>query len=219
LELASVLDFRPPRDNPCIIGFLKLLLPLIMKFQMHDARLEVVGDGLKRFAALKGKRTVICPNHPTSDDPQTLFAFSKLVGEDFNFLAAREVFDWDFGLRGWAFQMIGCYSVVRGAVDRESFKTTKRVIVEGRKKLVIFPEGEISRQNTLTATISARRYRGRLPGWRKGSMSQAIVRTPSINACARSPRRSSRRSSGSTTTSRPRTPASTTASSACGPPS
>ena len=130
-----------------MIGCLKLFLPLIMKVQMHDARLEVVGDGLVRFAALKGKRTVICPNHPTSDDPQTLFAFSKEVGEDFNFLAAREVFDWDYGLRGWAFQMVGCYSVVRGAVDRESFKTTRRLIVEGRKKLVIFPEGEISRQN------------------------------------------------------------------------
>ena len=142
-----MLDFKPPRDNPFFIWLIKTLLPAVMKFQMKNARLEVVGDGLARFAQLKGKRTVICPNHPCSDDPQTMFAFSKQARENFNFLAAREVFDWDHGLRGWAFQMMGCYSVVRGAVDRESFKTTRRLIVEGRKKLVIFPEGEISRQN------------------------------------------------------------------------
>lgn len=142
-----MLDFKPPKDSPFLIGLVKLLLPAVLRFGMHGARVEVVGDGLSRFRALAGKRTVICPNHPCSDDPQTMFAFSAFAGEDFNYLAAREVFDWNHGLRGWCFQHVGCYSVVRGAVDRESFKTTKRLIVEGRKKLVIFPEGEISRQN------------------------------------------------------------------------
>lgn len=142
-----MLDFRPPKDTPALIWLVKALLPCVLKFQMHNARIEVAGDALERFARLKGKRTVICPNHPCSDDPQVMFAFSKLAGEDFNFLAAREVFDWDGGMRGWWFQHLGCYSVVRGAPDRESFKTTRRLIVEGKKKLVIFPEGEISRQN------------------------------------------------------------------------
>jgi 1-acyl-sn-glycerol-3-phosphate acyltransferase len=142
-----MLDFRPPKDTPALIWLVKALLPCILKFQMQNARIEVVGDALERFARLKGKRTVICPNHPCRDDPQVMFAFSKLAGEDFNFLAAREVFDWDGGMRGWWFQHLGCYSVVRGAPDRESFKTTRRLIVEGKKKLVIFPEGEISRQN------------------------------------------------------------------------
>ena len=76
-----------------------------------------------------------------------MFAFSNAVHEQFNFIAAREVFSWDHGLNGWWLQHLGCYSVVRGAADRESFKTTKRLLCEGKKKLVLFPEGEISRQN------------------------------------------------------------------------
>src|SRR5262249_19790639 len=58
-----------------------------------------------------------------------------------------EVFDWDHGLNGWWLQHMGCYSVVRGAVDRESFKMTRELLTHGKKKLVLFPEGEISRQN------------------------------------------------------------------------
>lgn len=121
-------------------------MPLVFRYSLH-ARLEIVGDGVERFKQLKGKRTVICPNHPGSTDPEVMFGVSREVGEDFNFLAAREVFDWNHGMRGWAFQHLGVYSVVRGAPDRDSFKTTRRLIVEGKKKLVIFPEGEISRQN------------------------------------------------------------------------
>jgi len=142
-----VLDFRPPKDTPLLIGLVKTMMPLVLKYRMQDTRLEVVGDGVERFKQLKGKHTVICPNHPGSTDPEVMFAVSRKVGEDFNFLAAREVFDWDHGMRGWWFQHLGVYSVVRGACDRESFKTTRRLIVEGKKKLVIFPEGEISRQN------------------------------------------------------------------------
>lgn len=142
-----MLDFRPPKDSPLAIGLVKLLLPAIMKVALHDTRVEVLGDGLSRFAALRGLRTVICPNHSNHDDPEVMFAFSSAVAEDFNFLAAREIFDWDFGWRGFWLQRLGCYSVVRGAADRESFKMTKSLIAANQKKLVIFPEGEVSRQN------------------------------------------------------------------------
>jgi 1-acyl-sn-glycerol-3-phosphate acyltransferase len=142
-----VLDFRPPQDSPLLIGLCKAGLPLILKFKMHDAEVKVVGDGLKRFEELRGKRTVVCPNHSYRHDPEVMFTLSKMADEDFNFIAAREVFDWNHGLNGWLLQHLGCYSVVRGAVDRESFKTTKSIISGGKKKLVLFPEGEISRQN------------------------------------------------------------------------
>ena len=144
-----MLDFRPPLDSPLLIGLCKAGLPLILKFSMNDAEVKVVGDGLKRFEELRGKRTVVCPNHSYRHDPEVMFTLSKLAGEDFNFIAAREVFDWNHGLNGWLLQHLGCYSVVRGAADRESFKTTKGIISGGKKKLVLFPEGEISRQNDI----------------------------------------------------------------------
>jgi hypothetical protein len=142
-----MLDFRPPLDSPLLIALVKLVMPLYMKLGLNDTTISVSSEALERFTELRGKKALICPNHSFRHDPQVMFAFSKLVDEDFNFIAAREVFDWDHGLNGWWLQHMGAYSVVRGAVDRESFKTTREILTAGRKKLVLFPEGEISRQN------------------------------------------------------------------------
>jgi 1-acyl-sn-glycerol-3-phosphate acyltransferase len=122
-------------------------MPMFMKYALHDTRVVPVEGAVERFKQHKGKRALVCPNHANRHDPMTMFSFSGTVGEDFNFIAAREVFDWDNGRNGWWLQHLGVYSVVRGAADRESFKTTKRLLCEGKKKLVLFPEGEISRQN------------------------------------------------------------------------
>lgn len=142
-----MLDFRPPLDSPLLIALVKFLMPLYMKLGLNDTTISVSPEALERFSKLRGKKALICPNHSFRHDPQVMFAFSKLVDEDFNYIAAREVFDWDHGLNGWWLQHVGAYSVVRGAVDRESFKTTREILSSGKKKLVLFPEGEISRQN------------------------------------------------------------------------
>ncbi len=150
-----MLDFRPPLDTPALISFVKFVLPLYMRVTLHETSVFCAEGAIERFNKLKGQRTLICPNHANRHDPQVMFTFSKYVEEDFNFVAAREVFDYDHGLNGWWLQHLGTYSVVRGAADRESFKTTRRILSEGKKKLVLFPEGEISRQNdTLMALES-----------------------------------------------------------------
>jgi 1-acyl-sn-glycerol-3-phosphate acyltransferase len=118
-----------------------------MKFSLHDTKVQPAPGAIERFKTYAGKRALICPNHSNRHDPQVMFEFSRLSGEGFNYVAAREVFDWEHGFNGWWLQHLGCYSVVRGAADRESFKMTKKVLSEGKKKLVLFPEGEISRQN------------------------------------------------------------------------
>jgi 1-acyl-sn-glycerol-3-phosphate acyltransferase len=63
-------------------------------------------------------------NHSNQYDPEVMFTFSMLARQDFHFLCAREVFEWVFGAVGWWFQSLGCFSVLRGAADIESFKET-----------------------------------------------------------------------------------------------
>ncbi len=142
-----MLDFRPPLDSPPLIKVVNICLPWYMKFSLHDTKVQPAPGAIERFKTYAGKRALICPNHSNRHDPQVMFEFSRLSGEGFNYVAAREVFDWEHGFNGWWLQHLGCYSVVRGAADRESFKMTKKVLSEGKKKLVLFPEGEISRQN------------------------------------------------------------------------
>jgi len=122
---------------------------------MKNAEVRVLGDGIERLKQFKGKHCMVCPNHSHRHDPEVMFMLSCLAGEEFNFIAAREVFDWNNGMNGWFLQHMGVYSVVRGAADRESFKMTKRLLVEGKKKLVLFPEGEISRQNDVLLPLES----------------------------------------------------------------
>lgn len=150
-----MLDFREPLDNRLVIGLAKLFKAEILKYRMCDAELVVIDDGVEKLKKLAGKRAMICPNHSHRHDPEVMFSFSCMLGEEFNFIAAREVFDWNNGWNGWFLQRMGVYSVVRGAIDRESFKTTKRLLVDGKKKLVLFPEGEISRQNDVLLPLES----------------------------------------------------------------
>lgn len=142
-----MLDFKPPQDNALVIGLCKMFMRQILFFRCHDTRVLVNGDGLQRFKQLAGKHALVCPNHSYRHDPEVMFEFGRQAGEVFNYVAAREVFDYNNGFNGWLLQKLGCYSVVRGAADRESFKTTKSLLAAGKKKLVLFPEGEISWQN------------------------------------------------------------------------
>ncbi len=150
-----MLDFRPPLDGPVLLNFVKAAMPAYMRVRMKGLEIKPVDGAIARFKKTAKQRAMVCPNHSNRHDPQTMFAFSNAVGEDFNFVAAREVFDYDDGKNGWWLQRLGAYSVVRGAPDRESFKMTRKILSEGKKKLVLFPEGEISRQNdTLMALES-----------------------------------------------------------------
>lgn len=134
---------------------MKTAMPLVLKYGVGGLSVVPAEGAVERFLKVSKKRGMVCPNHSNRIDPVVMFAFSMMVKEDFNYVAAREVFDWDYGFNGWLLQHLGAYSVVRGAADRESFKTTRKVLAEGKKKLVLFPEGEISRQNdTLMALES-----------------------------------------------------------------
>jgi 1-acyl-sn-glycerol-3-phosphate acyltransferase len=142
-----VLDFRPPLDTPLLIKTVKVVMPWLLKMKAGGTEILLAPGALERYQKVAGQRGMMCPNHSNRVDPAVMFTFSTMVHEDFNYVAARETFDWDHGINGWFLQHMGAFSVVRGAADRESFKMTRKIIAGGKKKLVLFPEGEISRQN------------------------------------------------------------------------
>lgn len=136
-------EFKEPRPNQIVIGFFKLVFPLWLKYR---ERLSIRVSGQKEILAAfkKHKRAVILLNHPDRQDPFALFKLADFLNQQFYVIVARECFDWDNGLRGWLFQRLGCYSVARGKADFHSIATTKRILLEASKKLVVFPEAEIT---------------------------------------------------------------------------
>ena len=124
-------------------------MPLVNRLHYKGLTLDVDAESMARLRAVQGHSTVLAPNHPASVDTVVMFLLSKRAAQPFYYMAARETFDKGrFGrVRCYLMQRAGVYSVVRGTVDRDAFRTTRQLLVKGDWPIVIFGEGEISRQN------------------------------------------------------------------------
>lgn len=142
-----MLDFVKPRTSYPLITFVKILWPLYVLFTYKRLRIELSSEVEETFVRLKRKTVLICPNHSHKLDPDVMFALSRSVKQTFNFLAAREIFGAYRSRRYRWMQKLGCFSIERGAADIQSIKTIHEVLKQDEKKLVIFPEGEVSHQN------------------------------------------------------------------------
>jgi 1-acyl-sn-glycerol-3-phosphate acyltransferase len=151
----NTLDFKPPLPNPVLQKVFHGILPLICNQVLEGLSVEIDEDSLSRLNAIRGERCLILPNHPSEWDPCVIFEVGKRLKENFFFVAAREVFDYSYGLRGWFFQRLGVYSLVRGSNDRKSLKTSMDILSQNKGRLVIFIEGEISNQNETLLSLES----------------------------------------------------------------
>lgn len=145
-EKSKPFTFRPPKTSSFLIRLAKLILPLILRLAPKVSEVEVQEEDLRRLKELKGLRVILTPSHSGGLEPFVVFHLSKLLGEEFNFLAAKETFE-RFSFAGSLIQRLGVYSIVQGVPDRSSFRTTQKLLVQGRRWLVIFPEGHTCWQN------------------------------------------------------------------------
>jgi len=86
-------QFRPPKNNSLFIKLVQyviepIMLPLIPKI----SSIEIGAGDLALLKTLKGKRVILTPNHAEMTEPYVIFALSRMVREEFNYLTAREVF-------------------------------------------------------------------------------------------------------------------------------
>ena len=144
-----MLDFKPPKLNTTAIQVAKAIMPLINRLCLKGLKLDVNTESIARLKAIDGYPTVLAPNHAARADPAVMFLLSKELSQQYYYLTARETFDKGRfgGLRSFLLQRFGAYSIVRGTADRNAFRTTRTLLSEDNASLVIFAEGEISRQN------------------------------------------------------------------------
>lgn len=144
-----MLDFKPPKPNTVAIKVAKSIVPLTNRWYLKGLTLEIDDASVAHLKTTHGYPTVLAPNHAASADPAVMFLLSKRLSQPYYYMAARESFDKGrFGtLRSFLMQRMGAYSIVRGTVDRNAFRTTRQLLSEGKWPLVIFGEGEISQQN------------------------------------------------------------------------
>lgn len=144
--------FRPPKTSRVWVRTVQRLLPLFERLDSTMVPVDFDPSDVDRLRALRGARVVLTPNHPEGVEPYVLFRLARLLGTEFNYIAAKEAFEkpppafrwlsW-LGMYAPIMQRLGVYSVVRGTADRDCFRTTREILVQGERWLVLFPEGEV----------------------------------------------------------------------------
>ena len=140
-----MLDFKPPKPNAFFIRVAQWLMPLVLRGPLKISQFVIDPESLEQLRGVANQPMVLVPNHADYADASIMFTLSKRLGDQFHYMCARETFKGR--IRSFFLQRLGVYSVVRGSIDRGAFRTTRSLLTEGKHPLVIFAEGEISRQN------------------------------------------------------------------------
>lgn len=141
-------SFYPPKINRLATALVKLGIRRSIKRKLKVTEIEIPHDDLERLRSLRGKRCLLTPSHSGGFEPHVIMYLAKLLDDDFNFVAAIELFEQSAVYR-WLMPRLGVYSIIRGAVDRPSFSMTRELLAAGKRWLVIFPEGHTIWQNSM----------------------------------------------------------------------
>ncbi|MCB1216261.1 1-acyl-sn-glycerol-3-phosphate acyltransferase [bacterium] len=131
--------YTTPKHNWWMMGLARLAAPLGLGLITHVDRVELGRDDREILRGLREQRVILAPNHP-SFEPAVMMHLSTLLLTEFNYLVAREWFD--FPLQRFICRRIGAFTVRRGMRDAASGNATVELLTSGRRWLVIFPEGE-----------------------------------------------------------------------------
>jgi 1-acyl-sn-glycerol-3-phosphate acyltransferase len=140
--------FYPPKNNRVVTALVKMAVWRDIRRKLNVTEISVSQDAWERLRRLKGKRCLVTPSHSGGFEPHIIIYLSKLLKDDYNYVAAMELFARS-PIHRWVLQRMGVYSIIRGATDRPSFATTRQILAAGKRWLVVFPEGEAVGQNSI----------------------------------------------------------------------
>ncbi|TWU24628.1 lysophospholipid acyltransferase family protein [Bythopirellula polymerisocia] len=93
-----------------------------------------------------GHSLLIAPNHCRLSDPLTLGYVSRVIKREMHAMASWHLFKQE-PLKRFVLRRMGAFSVYREGIDRKAIDTAVNILVEGKRPLVVFAEGAISRHN------------------------------------------------------------------------
>ncbi|HVJ82572.1 MAG TPA: lysophospholipid acyltransferase family protein [Planctomycetia bacterium] len=108
-------------------------------------KIEVRGRELLAKSLQDRAGVILAPNHAAVADMPLLSKVGLEVDRYLYFLASYHVFK-QSRLKAFLLHRVGGYSVLREGVDRESLRESVKLLGEGDRPLVIFPEGTWRRQ-------------------------------------------------------------------------
>ncbi len=121
--------------------------------RIHDYLLRktegVVAHEIRHIERLRaslaaGHAILITPNHPRTADPLAMGWLGLETPSHFHSMASRHLFEHN-RFHGWVMRALGAFSVNREGVDRQAINMAINLLVDGKRPMIIFPEGATSR--------------------------------------------------------------------------
>jgi 1-acyl-sn-glycerol-3-phosphate acyltransferase len=140
--------FVPPRKGVYWPRALQTLVPMFLRRKFGIESIEFRGIGHLQSSLASGYGITLTPNHCRPCDPLVMAMLSRKVGRPFYYMASWHLF-MQGKLQAWLVNRLGAFSVYREGIDREALRAATDILVEGKRPLVLFPEGVISRTNDL----------------------------------------------------------------------
>lgn len=140
--------FVPPYEGKFWASTSHLWLPIYLRRTYGIESIELRGVDRLRASLSARHGIVLTPNHCRPCDPVVMALLSKEVGQPFFYMASWHLF-MKGRLEAWWLRRLGCFSVYREGADREAIRASTKILAEGERPLVLFPEGVISRTNDL----------------------------------------------------------------------
>ena len=141
--------FSPPKYSRFWAPFIYWISDTVYLHGHHKVAEVTVASGadalMQRYR--NGDSLLIASNHSDHCDPHVLMHLSRRLKIPVHFMAMRQIFERDWGLRGKIMQRAGVFSIDREGTDLKAIKEAMRLVFEGEYPLVMFPEGEIYHLN------------------------------------------------------------------------
>lgn len=144
IVLEKPYQFVPPIESDWWVWFLRFRLRRYLRRHFAVETHEVRNIERLQASIDAGYGVLLTPNHTRLSDPLVM---GLLTGE-----LKQNVFtmaSWHLFMEGWyqraMLRRLGAFSIYREGNDRQSVNCAIDILVEGRRPLVIFPEGAVSR--------------------------------------------------------------------------
>lgn len=134
---------------------------VIQKLRLYDLYLRysegVVGCELRGLEHVQeslaaGRSMLWAPNHCRYADPLVLGWPARQLGVNVHAMASWHLFNVS-GFDTFALRRMGAFSIFREGNDRQSIEAAVQILVDGKRPLIVFPEGTTNRTNDLVKPL------------------------------------------------------------------
>lgn len=152
IVIAEPYKFVPPMTTTFWTWPLRYLMPRRVRKSYGVVSAQFHCKEKIREAQAAGHGVLIAPNHSRPCDPELIGVMLSQLGQPCFMMASWHLFKQNRFQR-FMLRSAGVFSVHREGIDRESVRAATAMLVDGRRPLVIFPEGLVSRSNGLLRTL------------------------------------------------------------------